>query len=149
MVPQGGGAAAKTKKLTGVVGHERDVSTVGRLVRAGLADKLAHVLVVSHEHGDAGRLGLLAHGLQFLDGGRARFFQIDAGAAGIDAFREQARVVGGATADQRQALLARLGQVADAGEELHAVFLLRFFLVGREFGASGARGACFGWLFGW
>jgi len=149
MVPQGADACrTKPKKLTGVVGHKRNVPTVRRLVLAGLADKLAHVLVVSHEHGDAGRLGFGPHGLQLLDGGRARFFQVDAGAAGVDAFREQARVVGGAAADEGQALLARLGQVADAREELHAVFLFRLFLVSRKLGASGTRGACFVLLVG-
>lgn len=125
----------------GIVGDKGNVTTVFGLILARLVDELANVLVVSHQDGDTGRLGLLTHGLQFLDGGRTRLFQVNAGATGGHALGEQARIVRRATTDQRQALFSRLGQVRHLGKELHAVLLLRLFLVRGKLGASGPSGS--------
>lgn len=90
----------------------------------GLPDVLAHVFVVSHADLDVGVGCLLLHGLEFGDGGRSRFFEVDDGASRGDGFGEETGVVDGAAGDKGEALGVGGdgGEIGDGFVELDSVF---------------------------
>lgn len=130
--------------LVGIVTDKGNVSTIGGLVLAGLAHKLADILVVTHEDRDALGGGVVTHVGQLTDGRGSGFFQVNGRATGrFDTLLEQARIVGGTTRNQGQTLdtLGRGRQFRQRLAKDDAVLVGRLLGKGGKFRSTRARGA--------
>mmetsp|Transcript_23863 Transcript_23863/g.66676 ORF Transcript_23863/g.66676 Transcript_23863/m.66676 type:complete len:443 (-) Transcript_23863:92-1420(-) len=128
--------------LVGIVGNEGDVGAwEGGGEFAGLGDVLADVLVVPHEHFDAGVLGFLLHLLQLGDGWGTWLLKVDALAALGDALGQQTRVVGRAAGDEGKTRGGWWWEVVEAGSEGGSVLGLGIHLPLLEFLAGWGLGS--------
>jgi hypothetical protein len=129
-----------------VEGGEEEMAAAaaaGRANDAGVPvvdDVLRDVLVVAHRDGDARRLRLLGHPFERLDARRAGLLEEDVVDAGADRGFEEARAVGGAASDQRDARRLGAWQVGDGRPEPHAL-ALSLHPPGLELRAAGRAGA--------